>query len=300
MKSCRARHGLQRPRARARDHHPREKHERSLEVGTEPSRRSTSSTPLATPTSAARSSARFSWPTARFFSSMPPRARSRRPASSSASASSSAFRSSSSSTRSTAPTRARTRSRRGLRSLLRSRRVRDAQTRVSGPLRDRHATASRNGHARRSVDDARAAVRDDPRQDPAGAGRSRRAAADPREQRRPRRLRGPTRHRANRFRDRAGEPAGGRRQGRTHAQIDGQGPVDVRRAQADARARGRRARSSRSPGSKTSTSATRSSTWHPVGRVALSRASSSSSRPSRCGSASTRRRSPARASRPSF
>ena len=67
---------------------------------------STSSTPRATPTSAARSSARSPWSTACSCSSTPRKVRCRRPASCSGRRSSSGSRRSSASTRSTAPTRA--------------------------------------------------------------------------------------------------------------------------------------------------------------------------------------------------
>ena len=68
-------HGLQRPRARARHHHPGQEH-RSIRL--EGQRASTSSTRPATPTSAARSSASSTWPTARCCWSMPPKDRCRR------------------------------------------------------------------------------------------------------------------------------------------------------------------------------------------------------------------------------
>ena len=56
----RARHGLERPRAREGHHHPRQEHRRPVRQHT----RSTSSTRPGTPTSAARSSARSRWWTA--------------------------------------------------------------------------------------------------------------------------------------------------------------------------------------------------------------------------------------------
>ena len=69
-------------------------------------RRSTSSTPPATPTLAAKSSAPSRWSTASCCSSTPPKARCRRPATCSPRRSKPSCRPSSSSTRSTAPTRA--------------------------------------------------------------------------------------------------------------------------------------------------------------------------------------------------
>ena len=76
----RARHGLQRPRARARHHHPGQVRPRSSGRA----RASTSSTRPATPTSAARSSASCRWSTAWCCWSTPPKARCRRPSSCSA------------------------------------------------------------------------------------------------------------------------------------------------------------------------------------------------------------------------
>ena len=98
----RAGHGLQRPGARARHHHPGQEHRRPLRRDPDQHRRHA----RATPTSAARSSACCRWSTACCCSSTPPRARCRRPASCCARPSSAACRRSSSSTRSTAPTRA--------------------------------------------------------------------------------------------------------------------------------------------------------------------------------------------------
>ena len=70
-------HGLQRPRAREGHHHPREEHRGAVPRVT----RSTSSTPRATPTSAARSSAGSGWSTACSCWWTPPKARCPRPAS---------------------------------------------------------------------------------------------------------------------------------------------------------------------------------------------------------------------------
>ena len=137
----RARHGQQRPRARARHHHPGQEHRRPLPATST----STSSTRPATPTSAARSSARCRWSTACCCWWTRRRGRCRRRASCCARRSSAACRRSSSSTRSTGPTRAPQEVlERGLRPVHRPRRHR-GPARLPGAL---HQRASGHGHHR--------------------------------------------------------------------------------------------------------------------------------------------------------
>ena len=203
--------------------------------------RSTSSTRPATPTSAARSSARCRWSTASCCWSMPRKARCRKRGMSCARPSSAACRRLSSSTRSTGPMRGRRKC--STRSTTCSSISTRPKSRSSSPCSTPVAGRARPSDLAAPGDQPAAAVRRDRRARAAAARRPRRAAADAGGQSRLQRLSRPHRDRPHLQRARSAE-----RSRSSCCKLDGRSrkpghqAVRVRRLQAGGDCRGRRGR----------------------------------------------------------
>ena len=186
----RAGDGLDGPRAREGHHDPREEHRGPAHASTAGPSRSTSSTPRATPTSAARSSAGCRWSTASSCWSTRARGRCRRPGSCCARRCRRSCRSSSSSTRSTGRTPASPRS--WTRPTSCSSTSTPTRTQIEFPIvycsakAGRASTDAPGGRRHAGRAGPRAAVPHHPRHDPRADVRRGRAAAGARHQ--PRRL----------------------------------------------------------------------------------------------------------------